>query len=162
MVNYIRRNPEFFSKWHQSVIALRFAVQRTREAVCAAGVPQCKEGFGLLLLEVSVQSAVGEATSQGSFVGHIALELRHEALIFLQKVRPGARYVKDRQVVCHSRMSERQSRLLILPKRSQSLTRPLSMPCLLFVRKIKSASAHNSKSIRYDTTRQTPRTKRLR
>ena len=56
----------------------------------------------------------------------------------------------------------RLAAILILPKRSQSLTRPLSMPCLLIVRKIKSASAHNSKSIRYDTTRQTPRTERLR
>ena len=37
-VNYIRLNPEFFSEWHQSVIALRFAVQRTRESVRAAGV----------------------------------------------------------------------------------------------------------------------------
>lgn len=54
------------------------------------------------------------------------------------------------------------SAILILPKRSQSLTMPFSMPCLLIVRKIKSASAHNSKSIRYDTSRQTPRTKRLR
>lgn len=58
---------------------------------------------------MSGQSAVGEATSQGPFVGHIALELRHEALIFLHKVRPGARYVKDRQVVCHSHTSEAQS-----------------------------------------------------
>lgn len=36
------------------------------------------------------------------------------------------------------------------------------MHILWFARKIKSASAHNSKSIRYDTSRQTPRTERLR
>lgn len=40
---------------------------------------------------------------------HSELELRHEALIFLNKVRPGARYVKDRQVVCHSHTSDAQS-----------------------------------------------------
>ena len=38
IVNYIRLNPEFFIEWHQSVIALRFAVQRNREVVCAAGI----------------------------------------------------------------------------------------------------------------------------
>lgn len=40
IVNDIRLNPEFFSEWHKSVIAMRFAVQRTREAVCSAGISQ--------------------------------------------------------------------------------------------------------------------------
>ena len=40
IVNYIRLNPEFFSEWYQSVFALRFAVQRNREAVCAAGLSE--------------------------------------------------------------------------------------------------------------------------
>ena len=39
IVNYIRLNPDFFSEL-QSVIALRFAVQRTREVVCAPCIPQ--------------------------------------------------------------------------------------------------------------------------
>lgn len=38
IVNNIRLNPEFFSEWHLSVIAMRFAEQRTREAVCTASV----------------------------------------------------------------------------------------------------------------------------
>ena len=58
---------------------------------------------------VSGQSVGGEAASHGPFVVYIELELWHEALIFLHKVRPGARYVKDRQVVCHSHTSEAQS-----------------------------------------------------
>ena len=40
IVNYIRLNEESFKEWHRSVIALRFAVQRIREAVCAPCIPQ--------------------------------------------------------------------------------------------------------------------------
>lgn len=40
IVNRIRENKDDFPEWHRSVIALRFAVQRIREAVCAPCIPQ--------------------------------------------------------------------------------------------------------------------------
>ena len=75
-----------------------------------------------LALSPAEQSAVGEAASHGAFVGHIVLELWHEALISLCEVRNGAPYVKDRQVGCHSHSSEAHPILDIIGLYAVSVT----------------------------------------